>query len=120
MSNEPNPPPRFSWLQWYGDGEPQDGDPAKGEEISWCHEPVFKHDVKYIRADLARTDEADYDKIEALSEQLNSARSQLKQIFEEYDWEWTNALDELHLGDLIEKHLGANVETLFDIIRDER
>jgi len=44
------------WLQLHGDAEPP-FDPvdvrAISSEVTWCWEPIFVHDVKYVRADLA-------------------------------------------------------------------
>ena len=44
-------PPEIIWMQWNGDGEP-DGSPVAEGEVTWCREQVFRHDVKYIRADV--------------------------------------------------------------------
>lgn len=40
--------------------------------------------------------------------EVESARYQLRSIFEEKGWEWPG--DDLHLGDVIEKHLWPLVE----------
>ena len=38
------------WLQWDGDGEPDQGKVSIGD-VTWCSEKVFARDVEYIRAD---------------------------------------------------------------------
>ena len=42
--------PSAIYLQWHGDSEPSD-DPVCITEVTWHWEPIFPHDVKYIRAD---------------------------------------------------------------------
>lgn len=53
------PFPKELWLQWYGDGAPEDGEPER-ENITWCEDNIYAHDVHYIRADVVKieTDKA--------------------------------------------------------------
>ena len=39
--------PRQVWIQWYGDGEPEDGF-ADDEAVTWCKDKINKHDVCYV------------------------------------------------------------------------
>ena len=53
--NQEDGAPDRIWLQFHGDAEPpfENLDRPSRWDISWCSEPIFKHDVEYIRADLA-------------------------------------------------------------------
>ena len=55
MSKRNNEAPDRIWLQLHGDAEPpfDDRDHPPWADVSWCSEPVFAHDVEYVRADLA-------------------------------------------------------------------
>lgn len=47
--------PERIFLQWYGDADPDvegDSDPNT-EDVTWCAENIYEHDVEYVRADLA-------------------------------------------------------------------
>lgn len=39
--------PKEVWIQWYGDGDPDiDGEPVRiDEDMCWCTEQVFDHDL---------------------------------------------------------------------------
>lgn len=43
-------PPKEIWLQYHGDAEPENT-PVSADGISWCWEPVFTQDIKYVRED---------------------------------------------------------------------
>jgi len=45
-------PPAVIWLQWYGPDRPADhGEEGPAlNEVTWAPEPVFEHDVPYVRA----------------------------------------------------------------------
>lgn len=49
MSNQQ--PPRTIYIQWHGDGDPDDGDVSIGD-VTWCKDRIFDNDVEYIRADV--------------------------------------------------------------------
>jgi hypothetical protein len=38
------------FLQWNGDAEPGDTEPCL-QEVTWCKDRIFLHDVEYVRAD---------------------------------------------------------------------
>lgn len=45
------------WLQIHGDANPADYPDGplpdlRGDDVTWCWEPIFEHDVKYVRADI--------------------------------------------------------------------
>jgi hypothetical protein len=42
------------WLQWYGDGTPEDNGEVCESKVTWCREKVFEHDVEYVHADEIR------------------------------------------------------------------
>ena len=44
------------WLQWHGDGSPDEGDPPSMNEVTWWHEMIFEHDIPYIRQDTLKAD----------------------------------------------------------------
>jgi len=46
--------PLSLWLQWNGDGAPDDDDEVAEFEVTWCREKVFEHDVEYVHADELR------------------------------------------------------------------
>lgn len=44
-------PPQTIWLQWNGEAEPEPDTPVDAENVSWCAQKVFDHDVEYTRVD---------------------------------------------------------------------
>jgi predicted esterase len=45
--------PERIWLQLYGDASPDDGPvDYRNNEVTWCWENIFEHDIEYIRADI--------------------------------------------------------------------
>lgn len=49
-------PPKKIFLQYFGDADPRDLDEpidVRSHEITWCIDKIFKHDIAYVRADLA-------------------------------------------------------------------
>lgn len=48
-----NHPPAKLWLQWNGDGDPEDTSPVDEECVTWAGDKIFASDVCYIRADVA-------------------------------------------------------------------
>jgi len=42
------------FLQWHGDGDPQDGSPVAESEVTWCRERVFTGDIEYLRQQPGR------------------------------------------------------------------
>ena len=42
------------WLQWHGDGTPEDDGDVCEREVTWCREKIFDHDVEYVHADEIR------------------------------------------------------------------
>lgn len=46
-ATHPNP----LWLQWYGDGNPEiDGEPENDNDVTWCRDKIFDHDIEYVPA----------------------------------------------------------------------
>jgi len=43
--------PLSLWLQWYGDGTPEDPGEVCESQVTWCRDKIFAHDVEYVRAD---------------------------------------------------------------------
>lgn len=41
------------FLQWHGDGEPDEHGTVCEEEVSWCKTKIFDHDIEYVRAALS-------------------------------------------------------------------
>lgn len=52
------PTPKFVpldlWLQWHGDGTPEDDGEVCESEVTWSREKIFDHDVEYVHADEIR------------------------------------------------------------------
>ena len=74
-TNERGEPDRI-WLQIYGDADPRDYPgqmPWIGEETSWCGEPVFEHDIEYVRSDIADQLRARVAELEAENKRLRIA-----------------------------------------------
>ena len=42
------------WLQWHGDGTPEDDGEVCEIEVTWSREKIFDHDVEYVHADEIR------------------------------------------------------------------
>lgn len=52
------------WMQIHGDANPADYPDGplpdlRGDDVTWCWEPIFEHDVKYVRADIVAALEAE-------------------------------------------------------------
>ena len=46
--------PEQIWLQWYGDADPDlEVGEVSVEDVTWEREQIFKHDVAYVRQDIA-------------------------------------------------------------------
>ena len=46
--------PHNLWLQWHGDGTPEDDGEVCDGEVTWSREKIFEHDVEYVHADEIR------------------------------------------------------------------
>lgn len=42
------------WLQWNGDGDPEDSGDVAESEVTWSREKIFDADVEYVHADEIR------------------------------------------------------------------
>jgi hypothetical protein len=80
--------PAVIYLQYYGDGEPDDESPVRDNDVTWCRDKIFESDIKYVRS---RTDiprlvaavrrAAKYiDAIPGHSAQWGSSRRALKEL----------------------------------------
>jgi hypothetical protein len=49
--------PNTIYLQWHGDGTPDDPGPVGYDGVTWSTEPVFEHDVRYTRGGWISVDE---------------------------------------------------------------
>lgn len=45
--------PRKIWVQWFGDGEPEDGIFDEGDGVTWCVDKINKNDVCYVTEESA-------------------------------------------------------------------
>lgn len=43
-------PPETIYLQYHGDGEPDDG-LVRDADVTWCRDKIFEYDVEYVRAE---------------------------------------------------------------------
>lgn len=41
--------PEKIYLQWYGDGEPDEPGEVSVHDVTWHKDKVFKHDIEYVR-----------------------------------------------------------------------
>jgi hypothetical protein len=49
--------PNTIYLQWHGDGTPDDLGPVDRDAVTWSTSPVFEHDVRYTRGGWISVDE---------------------------------------------------------------
>lgn len=61
-------PPDKIYLQWHGDGEPNDVGEVDGNEVTWCKDKIFEHDIEYVQAS----------RIDALEIAIKQHREQMK------------------------------------------
>ena len=87
--------PEFIWLQLYGESSPEDGPPPnpRQEEITWCWEPMFEHDIKYRRdsdyqllQDRLREAEVQRDALWCLLDDIDTASDMFKPLMSDYYW----------------------------------
>ena len=45
--------PDVIFLQWWGDGDPDDPGEVYIDEVTWQDERIFDHDVEFVRRDKA-------------------------------------------------------------------
>jgi hypothetical protein len=43
-------PPHSLWLQWHGDGDPEQGEVCESE-VTWSRDPIFAQDIEYVSKD---------------------------------------------------------------------
>lgn len=52
-AQDPSPavgwPPKVIYLQYHGDGEPDDESPVRDADVTWCRDKIFEHDLEYVR-----------------------------------------------------------------------
>jgi hypothetical protein len=49
--------PNTIYLQWHGDGTPDDPGPVDRDAVTWSTSPVFEHDVRYTRGGWISVDD---------------------------------------------------------------
>lgn len=45
-----NPPDKI-YLQWHGDGEPDDVGEVSEVDVTWCKDRIYSQDIEYVQAD---------------------------------------------------------------------
>lgn len=50
MDTHPTAMPLDLWLQWHGDGDPEDEGAVYEKEVTWSREKIFDGDVEYVHA----------------------------------------------------------------------
>lgn len=45
MDNAPNK----IWLQWHGDGNPDEPGEPDPADVTWCQDKINEHDIEYVR-----------------------------------------------------------------------
>jgi hypothetical protein len=53
-------PPERIWLQWYGDGSPDDIGDVSVADVTWERDKIFEHDIEYVRADTLSQPDAEW------------------------------------------------------------
>lgn len=43
-------PPEVIYLQYHGDGNPDDEGTVRDCDVTWCRDKIFEHDLEYVRA----------------------------------------------------------------------
>lgn len=43
-------PPNRIWLQFHGDGSPDDPGEPDPADVTWCQDKINEHDVEYVRS----------------------------------------------------------------------
>ena len=69
------PPPEKIYLQWHGDADPADypdGSEPRGDDVTWCRDKIFDHDIAYVRADKLAALEAERDQLRAENAELQN------------------------------------------------
>ncbi len=75
------------YLQWYGEGSPEDGGAISDGDVTWCRDKACKHDVEYVRADI-QSDTSTQDAIDrALVEEVDALRSQVREMEAAREWQ---------------------------------
>lgn len=41
-------PPKKIYLQWHGSGDPDPSSDINPNDVSWCRDKIFKHDLVYV------------------------------------------------------------------------
>lgn len=54
MSNAPD----IIWLQWHGDGRPDDHGEVDNRDVTWCQDKIYEHDIEYVRCSWRERAEA--------------------------------------------------------------
>lgn len=65
--------PEKIWLQWYGDGSPDDLGEVSVADVTWEREKIFEHDIEYTCAPQPATSPSDEVKLRARAEALEEA-----------------------------------------------
>jgi hypothetical protein len=45
--------PDVIYLQFHGDGNPDDEGTVRDADVTWCRDQIFEHDIKYVRVEQA-------------------------------------------------------------------
>ena len=56
--------PDVIFLQWHGDGDPDELGEVYEEEVTWAAERIFDHDIEYVRRDGVCVWRYEYDQID--------------------------------------------------------
>lgn len=69
--------PERIYLQWWGDSNPAEGEPA--DEVTWCVDGIWDHDVEYVRADRIEALEAETERLQKDLEFMTASRDSFRQ-----------------------------------------
>lgn len=69
------PAPEKIYLQWHGDADPADypDDEPRGDDVTWCRDKIFDHDIAYVRAGNLATLEAERENLMLRISELQAA-----------------------------------------------
>lgn len=73
------------WLQYHGDEDPAhwpDGPEPDLAEVTWCWEPIYEHDICYVRADMLAETGTGYSQqtMDAVARERDQLKARLRSV----------------------------------------
>lgn len=80
-------PPNGLWLQWHGDGSPDDVGEVSDRDVTWSRDIIFSSDLRYISAQWMTEQAAKY------REQAKAVSGDLKDPYRQMAWAFELVLE---------------------------